>query len=327
MEFSIIIPVYNLERYIEDCLKSCLQQNIDEYEIICVDDGSTDGSAKILDDFANRYQTKIKVLHKENGGVSSARNLGLKSACGEWIWFVDGDDCIKPNCLENLLNEISVNDCDILSIQNTMFDETMHFEHIMNINAPDKMQENIECIAFKVFKSQIIKKHGLCFDETLSHGEDNIFIYEFMKRIKKHHIYKKVIYFYRKRMNSASRSRQIENKRNLYRSQMIQAQYYDDELTEYNTNNYFTEAEIADRRQLFLMRSLMTMCLFECDKTEVENRLNTLIKRKLYPAKFHAKINGSLKEILYGFILRNLGNRKFFMLFWRINRLLKNERK
>lgn len=325
MELSIIIPVYNLEKYIEDCLKSCLQQDIDEYEIICVDDGSIDGSAKILDDFTNKYPQKIRVMHKENGGVSSARNLGIENAIGKWIWFVDGDDCIKPNCLHRLLKQINDNQCDIVSIQNTMIDESMDFEKIMNINAADKHEENIECIAFKVFKADIIRKYNIRFNEGLSHGEDNIFIYDFMKKIKKHFIDKEVIYFYRKRTNSASRSKKIQNKRNLYRSQMVQAQYYHDELKQYKPDNYFTQEEIMERCQLFLMRSLITLCLFEENREEIDKRLEMLTERKMYPTKFNVKIGGSLKEILYGIVQRNLGNKSFFMLVWRINRLLKKE--
>ncbi len=95
MELSIIIPVYNLENYIEDCLKSCLNQDIEDYEIICVDDGSKDNSPVILDRYAREYPGRIKVFHKENGGVSSARNYGLERAQGDWIWFVDGDDLIQ----------------------------------------------------------------------------------------------------------------------------------------------------------------------------------------------------------------------------------------
>ena len=91
---SIIIPVYNLRGKLERCINSVLQQTVINYELILVDDGSTDGSDKICDEFAGK-DSRIKVFHKENAGVSSARNLGLDNAYGEYITFVDGDDYIS----------------------------------------------------------------------------------------------------------------------------------------------------------------------------------------------------------------------------------------
>lgn len=92
---SIIVPVYNMEKYIEECLKSILQQTYLNYEVILVDDGSTDNSGIICDEYQKRYE-KVTVLHKKNGGVSSARNLGIDVAQGKYLMFVDCDDRIHP---------------------------------------------------------------------------------------------------------------------------------------------------------------------------------------------------------------------------------------
>ena len=105
-----MIPVYNLQDYIKECLDSCLNQNFDDYEIICVDDGSKDDSPKILREYAERYPNKIKVYFKENSGVSSTRNKGLEYISGDWIWFVDGDDCIAPNCIKVFAENIEPDD-------------------------------------------------------------------------------------------------------------------------------------------------------------------------------------------------------------------------
>lgn len=99
--FSIILPVYNVEAYLERCLHSILSQGFDEMEIILVDDGSTDASPAICDAYARRYGC-IRVIHKENGGLSSARNAGLQAARGQYIWFVDSDDWIEPGALDLL---------------------------------------------------------------------------------------------------------------------------------------------------------------------------------------------------------------------------------
>ena len=88
---SVIIPVYNIESYIEECIESVLAQTWQDYELILVDDGSTDGSGTILDRYGERDK-RITVIHKENGGLSSARNAGLDAAIGKYIYFLDGDD-------------------------------------------------------------------------------------------------------------------------------------------------------------------------------------------------------------------------------------------
>ena len=98
IKFSIIIPAYNLEDYLSDCLQSIQAQTFDDIEVLIVDDGSTDGTGRVAQDFADR-DSRFKVLRKENGGVSSARNLGLDRAVGEFVWFIDGDDYIHPESL------------------------------------------------------------------------------------------------------------------------------------------------------------------------------------------------------------------------------------
>ena len=100
---SIIVPVYNISSYIENCVKSILKQSYNLIEIITVDDGSLDGSGEILDRLAKEYSA-IKVIHQENGGVTKARLSGVKAAAGEWIGFVDGDDLIELEMYERLLN-------------------------------------------------------------------------------------------------------------------------------------------------------------------------------------------------------------------------------
>lgn len=98
MKFSLIVPVYNVDKYLHECLDSVLHQECSDFEVICVDDGSTDESGIILDDYQSRFQN-LKVHHIANGGVSKARNFGLDHARGEWVWFVDADDVIHPMAL------------------------------------------------------------------------------------------------------------------------------------------------------------------------------------------------------------------------------------
>ena len=101
---SIVVPVYNVDRYLDECMESLVTQDIDssEYEVICVNDGSTDNSGNILDKYAKRYCNVI-VINKSNGGVSTARNMGIDNAQGKYIWFIDSDDFILKNSLSSML--------------------------------------------------------------------------------------------------------------------------------------------------------------------------------------------------------------------------------
>ena len=99
---SIIVPVYNIENYIRVCVESILAQTYESFELILVDDGSKDNSGILCDEYA-AIDSRVKVIHKENGGVSSARNTGLQQAKGKWIMYVDGDDWIEPDMIESLI--------------------------------------------------------------------------------------------------------------------------------------------------------------------------------------------------------------------------------
>ena len=112
MKFSILIPVYNVERYLEQCLKSVINQTFDDYEVIIVDDGSTDNSSCICDSFAEKYPEKIHVIHKGNQGLISARRIAIDNAQGKFCIFVDSDDFIECNLLETvnsyLLKDVNI---------------------------------------------------------------------------------------------------------------------------------------------------------------------------------------------------------------------------
>lgn len=110
---SVIVPIYNIEKYIDKCISSIINQTYKDLEIILVDDGSSDKSGVICDEYADK-DSRIKVLHKENGGLSDARNAGIDIACGEYIGFVDGDDFIHPQMYEFLLNGLVTNDADLI---------------------------------------------------------------------------------------------------------------------------------------------------------------------------------------------------------------------
>lgn len=113
VKISVIIPVYNIEGYIEKCIRSAAEQDFCDLEILAVDDGSTDESGKICDELKSAYNC-LRVLHKENGGLSDARNFGLRSARGKYVFFLDGDDFLLPGALKSLFFDAEGQNADVV---------------------------------------------------------------------------------------------------------------------------------------------------------------------------------------------------------------------
>lgn len=130
MLISFIVPVYNVEKYLDTCITSIVDQKYKDYEIILVDDGSTDSSPKICDRYEHQHSF-IKTIHKENGGLSDARNYGIKAAKGEYILFVDSDDYIAPDAVENIVNTLKSekNDIDVMFLEAKHSIQTILLNH------------------------------------------------------------------------------------------------------------------------------------------------------------------------------------------------------
>lgn len=113
IKLSIVAAVYNLEQYLPRCLDSLVNQTLQEIEILCVDDGSTDSAPTIIEEYGKKYPDKIKVFHKDNGGEFTTRNYGLERASGEYVTFVDTDDYVEPDWAEKLYKAAKENNADI----------------------------------------------------------------------------------------------------------------------------------------------------------------------------------------------------------------------
>jgi len=202
---SIIVPVYNVERYLPKCLDSILAQTFTEFEVIAVDDGSPDDCGQILDEYAKKDE-KIIVVHKENGGVSSARNAGLDVAQGEYIGFVDPDDYIENDMYEFLYNEAIAGDYDIVQCNYAQVDKdgnVVHrLDHIKNREFADTnellcafFENDIRSCAWnKIFRREVIK--DVRFMSELRVAEDKLFVHNCLRCAKKVKITDKYCYYY-----------------------------------------------------------------------------------------------------------------------------------
>lgn len=126
--FSIIVPIYNVEEYLPQCIESVLKQNLQDYELILIDDGSTDSSSKICEQYSKKYSS-IKLIHQSNAGLSAARNTGVAAASGEYLIFLDGDDYLEPSALEAISNALEPG-LDLLRYQaQEVFDDNRVIRH------------------------------------------------------------------------------------------------------------------------------------------------------------------------------------------------------
>lgn len=218
MEISLIIPIYNVQKYLKKCLNSCLTQDIpyEEFEIIAVNDGSTDDSEQILSEYSDKY-SNIKVLHQKNQGLSIARNNGLKVAKGDYVWFVDSDDWIENNCLQDVINTIKTKP-DILQIQYRHVFENSQYEEVLKVCWEDMITGKEltirgglpEPAQFAIYNRQFLIDNNLFFYPKIYH-EDCDFKYRCIWSAKKCQSYPKVIYNYLQR-NSGSISKNFKIK-------------------------------------------------------------------------------------------------------------------
>lgn len=188
-QFSIIIPVYNVEKYLRECLDSVLNQSYTgRYEVICVNDGSTDGSLAILLEYAKNYPD-LNVVDSENGGTASARNIGIRNAKGEYIWFVDSDDWVERNSLQILAEYLSYSKPEVLCFNGKLYHEEdgreEHDEGIVesrltgwdyyNKYALQSRKFHFVCVVLRLYKREFLLKHELFFEVGILH-EDNLWI-------------------------------------------------------------------------------------------------------------------------------------------------------
>ena len=184
MRFSVIIPVYNAEGTLKRCLNSLLNQNYKDYEIVLVNDGSKDHSGELCEEYANSF-SNVKYIAKENGGVSSARNVGLDVAEGEYILFVDSDDYVLDKYFETLEQGANV-DYYVFDIQTKT--KTRIENKVIDWKSSEKMWENILQLVTsrgggpwnKRFHSSVIREYGIRFPEDLKVGEDFIFCLRYL---------------------------------------------------------------------------------------------------------------------------------------------------
>ena len=211
---SVIMPVYNVEQYLPQCLDSILAQTYGNFELICVDDGSTDGSGNVLEKYAVE-DARIKVIHQKNGGVSAARNSGLKIACGDYIYFMDSDDVIRPEWFERAAAIIAENEPDCLMCNYVEMTDYIPFEDVLPYIKAQKIKNPFEVfilrkslidasVCNKMYKATLLGKQ--VFTQDIVYAEDLWFNLEFLAKAQTFYYLPQPMYGYIRHENSITTS-------------------------------------------------------------------------------------------------------------------------
>ena len=236
MLLSVIIPVYNVDKYLAQCLDSIVKQITEEVEVLLLDDGSTDKSSEICDLYEREYSF-VKTTHKKNSGVSETRNLGIRKARGEYIFFVDGDDWITETAIDSILKIISKD----LSVDVIIGGNWDYFENEKRISedsfhhfSDDVIKQKTGEQLFQYLLSQgtydwytvlhivrrsLLLKHSLYFDRTMIFGEDAVWVPQVLIKSKRNRYIDSPIYVYRRNRQGAAT--QLVNCKSYYNKLMV----------------------------------------------------------------------------------------------------------
>jgi len=303
---SLVIAAYNVDKYIEKCLNSCVQQNISDaiYEIIVVDDGSTDNTFSI----ANRYEKKysnIKIIQQKNTGLGSARNTGIKNSQGKYIWFIDGDDFIEKNVLENITKTLESEQPDCLVLNYNITDEYGKMLQA-NVYKPfmDKEIENgaeyyknnyqMSYSWIYIFKKEIYMKNNIFFKESIN-MQDSEILPKLLFYTNKLKFFKPAVYNYVQREDSFTNSTNGK-KRYKYFQSIIEVK---NSLQNFclTIPNEKINLKIGIQNKLNSLHKVIFyhLIFFKYDKKDLRKNIELLKQNKLYPLQYKAK--GKLKIV------------------------------
>ena len=301
-KLSVIVTVYNSEKYLRECLESIINQTYKDIEIICVNDGSTDNSPKILDEYSQR-DSRIRVISQENKGVASARNTGLKNVCSEYITYVDDDDIIESSAYEKAMEYI--NDADLIHFGIKVFGDSNYAQRCNDDNyykikykGVKKLDKKVilnsdVSVCNKIFKKSILEQNNITFPDGLNY-EDAEFYYKYVSCSKTAYYLDEYFYHYR-RSGDSIMSDTFEGT-----EKAIQHLYIMDNIFNFwGKNNYLDKNEK-------LFKKLFELCFnFAYWNSIIEQRSKVLYVASEYAEKFSKSL-----KIKTNFI-KNLANKRY----------------
>ena len=274
-EVSVVVPVYNTEKYLDDCLKSILRQTFQNIEILCIDDGSTDGSAALLKKYAS-LDPRLQIITQKNAGLSCARNAGMAAARGKYIYFVDSDDFIAPETLEMLVKRMHETAADIVICNMLLYfddtktyagfrDEVLYYQLKNRTFTLEEVPQIINCVAAwdRLFDRKFLAENHFAFlPKTLY--EDALFTVQTVLKAKRIAVIPDHLYFYRKNTG-------ISITDNEARSQLNRQNFLTIQKAAYETLQAATVSASVWRYHLELTLTQVRMHLGNCPTQEEFN--------------------------------------------------------
>lgn len=293
---SIIVPVYNVEKYLENCIDSILKQTYSELEIILIDDGSIDNSGKICDK-KSQEDERIIVYHKKNEGVSVARNYGIERATGKFIMFVDSDDMCDEHMVEKLLTTINHNNSDMVVCGIKVFNESTNGNRNITYESRNiDIKEYVNDILLKVtigqycggpynklFKKEIIDKYNIRFNTGINYAEDFCFNMAMLKFVKSISICSDELYKYREGTpNSLTFQNWHKISPELFWKQRLFAyKEYEEVFIKYGLFELH-KAQISRLLMSFAISAIKMVCKYSvCDKYKTINYIEDICSNEL----------------------------------------------
>ena len=252
-QVSIIVPVYNCARFLDQCLQSLLAQSFSGFEVLLIDDGSSDGSGDICDRYAAQ-DARLRVVHKPNGGVSSARNLALDLARGVYTLFVDADDYVVPAFVQRLKEQMETHDVVVCAYDRVREGSEQPFVLGRTAELPlDSLYEHTLCTQMigggccnKVFRLETINRHALRFDTRIAVGEDMLFLVQYFQHCTSAYYVGDVLYHYRFNEVSSNESGFVQREVSASSISILMAM---DEMEQYVDRSVHYQAQALDYRK------------------------------------------------------------------------------
>lgn len=250
---SIIVPIFNAERYLDKCVGSILRQTYKNIELILVDDGSKDNSGNICKKYTN-LDERVLLIQGENHGVSFSRNVGIENVSGEYIAFIDADDSINEKYIERLLYNIEEADLSVcgyyeINSQNDIIDSNLSGERVDKVKSSQEFLRDIFTMTYgyqgyiwnKLFKADIIKDNCIRFDTEIYYNEDRLFVFEYLLKCQQIYYSDEPLYYYF--MNNTGAMALTRN--NVFNKKMIsELEAFDRMLQLLKNKNSYIAAEI-----------------------------------------------------------------------------------
>jgi len=254
---SIVIPVYNVEKYLRECLDSVICQTLREIEIICVNDGSTDGSFAILEEYAKR-DSRIQIVNQPNGGLSNARNAGIARVKGRYTYFVDSDDTIDVDLCRMTFISAEYYAADVLFFDIVPYDARCDLELVKDLSQPsyysnmNKTYTEDHCVnvkeflayiwcPMKLFRTGFLRENNLFFPEHIFRGEDLLFHWQVLFVVKKIGVLPAHLYYYRNRLNSLMQTKRVSQTYIFSTFEELKKKLLDHNLYETYKNEYIRQ--------------------------------------------------------------------------------------